>query len=279
MASPARRASQRVTLLMLVLASITVLTLDYHGEVSHGITHVRNAVRDVLAPVQRGIAAALHPVGDAFAGSFHYGALESQNRRLEQQLGRLQAAQAEQSFAARQAASVLALAHLPFVANISTTPAEVISAPTSNFQYLLEIDRGTGSGVGPRMPVVSGRGLVGTVAGASGSTATVRLVTDKSSSIGVTFGSGRRAGDAIANGQGYGEPLSIEEFSGPLPSVGATLFSSGTDGGAYPAGIPIARVTSVTTAPGGLTTTVAARPLVNLDAIQYVTVLEWLPQP
>ncbi|MDA8290841.1 MAG: rod shape-determining protein MreC [Actinomycetota bacterium] len=268
-----------MTLLMLVLASITVLTLDYHGEVSHGITHVRNGVRDVLAPIQRGIAAALHPIGDAFAGAFHYGALQSENRRLEQQLGSLQAAQAERAFAARQAQSVLALAGLPFVANISTTPAEVISAPTSNFQYLLEIDKGTGSGVGPRMPVVSGRGLVGTVTGASGSTATVRLVTDKSSSIGVTFGTGRRSGSAIAGGQGYGEPLLVQQFSGPLPSVGETVFSSGTDGGAYPAGIPIARVTSVKVAAGGLTTTVAAEPLVDLGTIQYVSVLEWLPQP
>lgn len=264
---------------MLVLASITVLTLDYHGEVSHGITHIRNGVRDALSPVQRGISAALHPVGDVFAGAFHYGAVQSENRRLEQQLGKLQAAQAEGAFASRQAGAVLALAHLPFVANITSTPAEVISAPTSNFQYLLEIDRGTGAGVGPRMPVVSGRGLIGTVAVSSASTATVRLVTDKSSSIGVTFGTAARAGNAIADGQGFAEPLSIQEISGPLPVLGETVFTSGTDGGAYPAGIPIARVTSVKTSAGGLTTTVNARPLVNLDTIQYVSVLEWLPQP
>lgn len=264
---------------MLVLASITVITLDYHGEVSRGITHVRNTVRDALAPAQRGIAAALHPLGDVFAGAFHYGALETQNQRLQQQVGRLQAAAAESAFATRQASSVLSLAGLPFVANIVTTPAEVISAPTSNFEYSLTIDRGTTSGVGPRMPVVSGRGLVGTVLDAGSSTALVRLITDKASSVGVTFGAGGQAASAIADGQGVGEPLAIESISGPTPTKGETVFTSSTDAGAYPAGIPIATVTSVHTSIGGLTTSVTARPLVDLDVVQYVGVLEWLPQP
>jgi len=264
---------------MLVLASITVLTLDYHGEVSRGIGHIRNGVRDALSPVQRGIAAALHPVGDVFAGAFHYGALQSENERLQQQIGRLRAGSAEQAFAARQADAVLALAHLPFVANIASAPAEVISAPTSNFQYTVELDRGTGAGVGPRMPVVSGAGLIGTVVEASSSTAMVRLVTDKASSIGVTFGTGRRSGSAIADGQGFGEPISIAEIAGPLPVTGQTVYTSGTDGGAYPAGLPVARVLSVSTSAGGLTATVTARPLVDLDTIRYVSVLEWLPQP
>ena len=46
---------------MLVLASLTVLSLDYHGEASRGITHVRNGVADALdraaqhAPVGFGV--------------------------------------------------------------------------------------------------------------------------------------------------------------------------------------------------------------------------------
>jgi rod shape-determining protein MreC len=278
-ASATRRTSQRVSLLMLVLASITILTLDYHGEVSRGITRVRNGVRDALAPAQRGIAAALHPVGDVFAGAFHYGALQTENQRLQSQLGATQAKLAENDFAARQAAQVLAIAHLSFVQNIKTTPAEVISAPTSNFQYTMEIASGTGAGVGPRMPVVAARGLVGTVLDAGGQTSTVRLITDKSSSIGVTFGTSVGGGSAIADGQGLGEPLSIDELAGSAPQVGETVFTSGTDGGAYPAGLPVARVTSVHVSAGGLSVNVAAKPLVDLEALQYVSVCEWLPQP
>jgi rod shape-determining protein MreC len=264
---------------MLVLASVTVLTLDYHGEVSRGITRVRNSVRDVVAPVQRSIADVLHPVGDVVAGAVHYGALETQNTRLRDQVGRLQAELDEGAFASRQAASVLALAKLPFVGGLSTTPAEVVSAASSNFASTVTIDRGSAAGIGPRMPVVSGRGLVGTVVDAGSSTALVRLVVDRSSSVGVTFGAGAGGGSGIADGQGVGQALAIESLSGPAPSVGETVYTSGTDAGAYPAGLPVATVTSVHTSTGGLTTSVTARPLVDLDTLQYVGVLEWLPQP
>jgi rod shape-determining protein MreC len=277
-AAATRRTNQQLTLLMLVLASITVLTLDYHGEANRGITHLRNGVRDALAPVQRGIAAALHPVGDVFAGAFHYGALESENQRLQDQLGAVQSQQAEGDFAERQAAALLTLSHLSFVQEIPTTPAEVLSAPTSNFEYTVEINRGTSSGVGPRMPVVGAKGLAGTVVESGRDTATVQLVTDKSSSIGVTFGTGAKLGSAIANGQGLGEPMVIDELAGAAPHVGDVVFTSGTDGGAYPAGIPVATVTSVHVSSGGLAVSVVALPLVSVGTLQYVSVCEWLPQ-
>lgn len=279
MASTTRRASQRVTLLMLVLASVTILTLDYHGEVSRGISRVRRGVLDALAPVQRGIAAGLHPLGDVVAGAFHYGALATQNARLRSELGTVQAKLAENRFAVSRAESVLSLEGISFVQNIVTTPAQVISSPTSNFAYTMEIDRGTAAGVAPRMPVVSGRGLAGTVVDAGSSTAEVRLVTDQQSSIGVTFGTGTRASSAIAVGQGVGEPLVVDQIAGRAPRDGETIYTSGTDGGAYPAGLPVAVVASVRTGSNGLTTAATATPLVDLAALEYVAVLEWLPQP
>jgi rod shape-determining protein MreC len=278
-ASATRRTNQRLTLLMLVLASITVLTLDYHGEVSRGITHVRNGIRDALSPLQRGVASALHPLGDVVDGAFHYGALQSENETLQNELGELQQRENATDFAARQANDVLALARVPFVASLALTPAEVISAPTSNFEYTLEIDRGTGSGVGPRMPVVAPRGLAGTVVSAGASTAVVRLITDKASHVAVTFGTGSAAGSGIANGEGFGEPISIGEVAGASPKAGEIAYTSGTDGGAYPSGIPVAVVASVKVAAGGLIESVNAKPLVDLRSLGFVDVCEWLPQP
>jgi rod shape-determining protein MreC len=264
---------------MLVLAAITVLTLDYHGEVRSGLDRVRNDVRDALAPVQRGVAAALHPVGDVVDGAFHYGALQSENERLQSELAADQLRVEESEFTGREADEVLSLEHLPFAASLTLTPAEVISAPTSNFEYTLELNRGTDAGVGPRMPVVAPRGLAGTVVAAGTSTALVRLVTDKSSSIAVTFGSGTHTGNAIANGEGFGEPLTVGELAGSAPQVGEIAYTSGTDGGAYPSGLPVAVIQSIKVAAGGLAVSVTARPIVNLRSLQFVSVAEWLPQP
>lgn len=259
---------------MLVLASITILTLDYHGEVSHAITHVRNAARDALSPLQRGLSAALHPVGDVFAGAIHYGTLESQNQQLRTELGTLRRELATNGFASTQADRVLALSHLPYVAGIPLITAEVIANSTSNFQETVELDRGTSSGVGPGMPVVSVAGLVGTVSTASSTTATVKLVTDSNQATPVRIGAN---GLYRALGQGRGRALSLSYVGGPTAvTKGELVYTSGFGGGAMPAGIPVGIVSSVRVSPSGISTGVSVTPLVNLGEIQYTDVLEWL---
>ena len=269
-----RRTSQRLTLVILVLASITVLTLDYHGEASRAITHVRNAARDVLAPLQRGIAAALHPVGDVFSGTIHYGSLETQNQQLREELGRIRLKLAADAFASAQAGRVLSLAHLPYVAGIPMIASEVIGNSTSNFQSTVELDGGTSSGIGPGMPVVANAGLVGTVVSASSSTATVLLVSDPTSSIPVSIGG---TGLYRAVGAGWGRALTLGYVAGSTAvHRGELVYTSGLGGGALPAGIPLGVVRSVRVSSEGLSTAVKVTPLVNLDDVQFVDVLEWL---
>jgi rod shape-determining protein MreC len=269
-----RRTSQRLTLVILVLASITVLTLDYHGEASRAITHVRNAVRDVISPIQRGIAAALHPVGDVFSGTIHYGSLETQNQQLREELGRIRLKLAADAFASAQAGRVLSLAHLPYVAGIPMIASEVIGNSTSNFQSTVELDGGTSSGIGPGMPVVANAGLVGTVVSASSSTATVLLVSDPTSSIPVSIGG---TGLYRAVGAGWGRALTLGYVAGSTAvHRGELVYTSGLGGGALPAGIPLGVVRSVRVSSEGLSTAVKVTPLVNLDDVQFVDVLEWL---
>ncbi|MGD0743175.1 MAG: rod shape-determining protein MreC [Acidimicrobiales bacterium] len=269
-----RRTSQRLTLVMLVLASITVLTLDYHGQASHAITHVRNAVRDVISPIQRGVAAVLHPVGDLFSGTINYGSLETQNQQLRQELGRIRLKLAADAYASAEAQRVLSLAHLPYVAGIPLIPGEVIGNATSSLQATVELDEGTSSGVGPGMPVVANAGLVGSVLSASSSTASVLLLTDPTSSVPVNIGG---SGLYRAVGGGWGKPLTLDYVAGTT-SVhrGELVYTSGLGGGAIPAGIPVGIVRSVRVSPEGLSAAVTAAPIVNFDNLQFVDVLEWL---
>ncbi len=269
-----RRTSQRLTLVMLVLASITVLTLDYHGQASHAITHVRNAFRDVISPIQRGVAVALHPVGDVFSGTIHYGSLETQNQQLREELGQIRRKLATDAYASAEAERVLALTHLTFVAGIPLITSEVIGNSTSNFQSTVELDSGTSSGVGPGMPVVSGAGLIGSVVSASSSTATVLMVADPGSSVPVSIGV---TGLYRAVGAGYGRPLTLNYIAGTtVVHRGELVYTSGLGGGAVPAGIPVGIVRSLRVSPEGLPTTVTVTPLVNLNDVQFVDVLEWL---
>jgi cell shape-determining protein MreC len=54
------------------------------------------------------------------------------------------------------------------------------------------------------------------------------------------------------------------------------VYTSGLGGGTYPAGIPIGAVSAVRSSAGGFSQDVLVRPFVNLDDLQYVSVLEWL---
>lgn len=277
MATTRRNTSQRLTLVILLLASITVITLDYRGSASRDIGSLRSAARDVISPIQRGISAALRPVGNFFAGAVNYGSAAAENSRLQNEIGTLRRQVLENAQAEHQLQQILSLQHLPFVQNIPTADAEVISGSTSNFQLTIEIDRGTSNGVAVGMPVVSGAGLVGDVIAAGSSTSVVQLMTDPRSDVGVSFGPSSSV--AVAQGQGAGAPLSLLNVTASMtPKVGERVYTSGITGANnYPGGIPVGYITSVSPPNGSLTRTVLVKPYASFSDIQYVSVMQWLP--
>ncbi len=276
MAASRRQSSQRLTLLILVLASITAITLDYRGPASSAIGSIRNGARDAVAPLQRGLSALFRPLGDFFAGAVNYGNVVADNQQLRNELGQARRQALENATAEQQLSELLAVEHLPFLQNSKAVVANVISNSSSNFALTMVIDRGTAEGVGTGMPVVSGAGLVGTIVSAGSSTAVVRLITDPSSQIGVRLPNGTIA---VADGQGRGSPLSLADItaSAPRPKKGQLVVTSGLQGAAFPAGIPVGTVSAVRTSGGALTREVSMTPVANLSNIEYVDVIQWLP--
>lgn len=275
MAVSRRNTSQRLTLVILLLASITVITVAYKGEARRATGSVRNGAADVVSPLQRAVASVLHPVGNFFAGMADYGGALGENQRLQLEVGQLRRQLIESEQAQVQLDQLRAEQHIPFADGIPEVLAQVISAPSSNFDVTIEIDRGTSDGVGVGMPVVSGVGLVGSIISAGHSTAVVQLLTDPRSEVGVRFGSGNVA---LAQGQGETDPLQLQDVSETAFTYrGAPVVTSGLDVAAYPSGIPVGTVSSVRHPGGSLTSDVLVAPLVTLSALQYVAVLQWLP--
>ncbi len=56
------------------------------------------------------------------------------------------------------------------------------------------------------------------------------------------------------------------------------LFTSGGQGGLYPAGIPVGIVRSATHQPGVLQQNVTLDPVVDPSSLEFVEVLEWAPR-
>lgn len=266
---------------MLILASITILTLNYHGEANRAVGHFRNGVADALSPFQRGLAATMHPFGDAASAIFHYGELQSDNARLRSQVGQLSMQLAESKYAGNLERQVSLLSALPFAGNIPMLPAEVIAQASSNLELTIELDKGTSSGVGVGMPIVADSGLIGSVLSASANTSTVLLIADTRSSLEVQ---NQQSGHLFQlQGAGAHHSLALTPYGSSSGSIakGATLVTEGqTDGSpasAYPAGVPVGDVEKVTTSTSGIFATGDVTPFVDMTGLQYVSVLLWLP--
>lgn len=266
---------------MLVLASITVLTLNYHGEASRVVTHVRNAVADALSPFQRVLAATMHPFGDAASAIFHYGELQHANARLRTQVGTLSMELAASQYAANLVREVQLLSNLPFAGNITSVPAELIAQASSNLELTVELNRGTSSGVGVGMPVVANSGLIGNVIAASSATSTVLLLNDTRSTLEVQDGQTSRLFQLQGGGAHHYLQLTPYGSSSGTIATGANLVTAGQTNGSpaspFPAGIPVGDVEAVHTSTSGIFATGEVTPFVDTTTLQYAAVLLWLP--
>jgi rod shape-determining protein MreC len=203
--------------------------------------------------------------------------VRQQNQKLQAEIGQLRQRQLAEQDQAQALQQLSALLNLPFVGNLQTVPAEVTDYGTSNFAATIDIGVGRNQGVQLGMPVVAAGGLVGQVVQANHDTATVRLITDGQSAVGVRYGSSP-ASLAVLDGQGAGKPLTADLVPANTPFAhGAVFTTSGLQGAIYPSGIPVAQVV---TDKNGLTTSqesVTLEPVADLAHLRYVAVLLWGP--
>lgn len=284
-----RRSSRtRNILAVLVLAALTLITIDARSN-GHGVlNHIRGGVSDAFSPLQRATHAALAPVGNFLTGAVDYGSLRKENEQLRQQLAALQN-QGIQAAAAQQAAQqILRQANLPFAGTIPGVTAQIIDNGSSNFDNSVTINKGTSSGIAAGQPVVAAGGLVGSIVRASSHTATIRLLIDPSFVVGIALPGGNIGS---AQGQGSTQPLHgsvIAQTNGPVGAstqvappkvtVGQTVVTSGLKYENFPPGIPAGKITKVVTPPGEQEPEVSITPLVNLHNLGYVQVLLWSSQ-
>jgi rod shape-determining protein MreC len=268
----------RYVLALLVLAAITLVTIDEKAN-GGGISHrVRSVAQEVFAPLQRETHSLLQPVGDFFSGALHYGDLKRENALLRQEL----AQQTEAVLAAQNAETqnelLLQNDHLDYAGSVPRVACQVTdqSAP-SNYEQTIELNCGTHDGVTVGMPVVSGAGLVGQINFVSGDTSTVLLLTDPSFSVGVRLDT---AGDpGVATGGGQGRPMTVNPLDTAVKlEKGAVLETSGLANETFPPGIPVARVVATIRQAGSLQPQFDVQPIVDGYTLQFVDVLQWSRQ-
>lgn len=273
---PKRSRRTLTTLLILVLLSVTIITLDETGRAHFLTSGAKTVANDVYSPLRSGVNGVLNPIGRFFAGAIDYGSLQQENQKLQNQIAALEHQEAAAASANRQYLALqrlLATNRLPSLQSLPMVLAEVTAQNVSNFAATVTIDKGRDDGVVSGDPVVGPGGLVGEVVTAQHSTAIVRLLTDGKSKVGVSFG---RQQEATLEGVGANRALQIQYVPSTAPvTTGELIETSGLQGAAFPPGIPVARVTSVHSIVGAADKQIAASPLVDLNTLSYLEVIQW----
>jgi rod shape-determining protein MreC len=269
--SPSR---SRLTLLLLVLLSITLLTLDGRGFGPFGA--LRSGVASVLSPVGNAVAAVFRPVGDAWANLTDGDGLRQENERLQARVEELESSTADAESARRELSQLAADLDLEVVALVDSVVGRVVSGGVSNFDDTIAIDRGSDDGVKVGMPVVGGGGLVGRVIEVSASRSTIQLVTDPSSRVGVRVAGGPGLG--VLQGQGSENRALATSFDRSISlAEGDLLVTGGAERSVFPPDIAVGRVLSVDEDPVGLQKEAEVELAAPFSDLRYVTVLLWEP--
>lgn len=269
-----RSNRRRTVLILLILTSLTLITLDARGGESGVGSTIRDAARDAFAPVQDGVGKILGPVQDWWDGVTRSGDIKAENRRLRRELQSERGTAARARAAFRENRQLRALTQLPYVGDLTAIDAQIILGSPGNFEATVGLNKGSDAGIAANMPVVSGRGLLGRVSRASKARSTVLLLTDRES--GVSLRDLRSGAVGVLNGR----PEGAEQFldfvdSGQDVKAGDELVTAGDTNGPFPPDIPVGRIVSVRQRPGDLLSRITVKLYADANRTEFVRVLQW----
>jgi len=270
-----RTGRSRFTLLLLVLTSVTVLTLDFRG--AGAVDDLRGAASTVFSPLADGASTVAAPFTDAWNGAFGYDELEQENERLRERIAEMEGNEAAAVDAIRQLDELAALEGITRFTALPSVLTRVVGGSLTNFEHNIQLDRGSDDGIGIGMPVVTGAGLVGRVIAVTGSRSTVQLITDPGFEIGIRLARSGEVG--IAHGTGEGDPLVVDSGI-PVNIEGQirereVITTSGVSRSIFPPDIPVGRVTRIQAAGDQLSLVLTVDPLADLRDLSMVRVLVW----
>ncbi len=263
-ASPIKGIAQRFAYLGLVLAAFGLMMLGKADVVV--VEQFRAHVTDAVAPILDAVSRPVATVNNVIAQGKELAALRQENARLRAERERLLQWQAvgrkleAENFALRELLEFIPRNPRAFIS------ARVIADSGGTFAHSLVLNAGSREGVQRGEAVVSGDGLVGRIVGERSRSSRILLLTDLNSRIPVITEQGRTR--AILAGNNTSRPVLNHLPAGVSIPPGERIVTSG-HGGAFPPGIPVGVVVSVSD--GGI----AVQPFVAADRLEYVRVVDY----
>ena len=271
---------RRAVLAVLVGLSIIMLT-GYFGESTGGPLHrFQGGVQTLLSPIEAGASRAFSPIrnlagwfGDVFDAKGENKDLKKQLADTRSQLVATQAAARDDTQLRKQ----LALDDQLNIGSSDRLQARIIWKSPTAWYSTVQINKGRGEGVRRNQPVITGDGLVGKITSVNGGTATVTLITDSSSNVSAQIEPDGANGIVRAS---LGDPndmrLDFIQKGHPVKvgqNVATSGFGSGKLASIFPRGIPIGRVSKVSSNELELYRQVHIKPFADFRRMDYVQVI------
>jgi rod shape-determining protein MreC len=256
------------------LLAVTLVLMALSSNPS--VRDVQRRIGSLFAPVQGaldGIAGTVASLGGAVADVDR---LRSDNTALLAANDRLAADNARLEEARRENQELSAVLRLRDAFGYRTVAAQVVAVESPALRRVVTIGRGSDDGIAMGDVVVGdGGALVGRVIDAGPASATVQLISDKSSTVIGRLPSA--ATGAVVGGLGRVVGMNTIDATEEV-SVGDQVVTAGISlpGGirsAYPKGLPIGRVVDVRRDPNAVLQTAWLLPAAPLDRLEYVLVI------
>lgn len=261
----------RRTLAALATLVLVVVLMTLTARERQRITALEAWLLDALAPVTRSAHQLVAGVDSVRRQIADLGRLREENERLRQELAAYRSQEVLMERVYQSHTRLRALLGLKERVPDPVTAATVIGRDPDRWLEEAVLDVGTADGVQVDMVVLEPRGVVGRVTRTTRLTATVLLLTDPQSGVGVAVA---RSGDA---GVAVGDParpglLEVRFFNRDADvQVGDRVVTSGY-GGIFPPHLEVGQVVEVRHDETGLVLEAVVQPAVDFDRLQEVLV-------
>lgn len=271
MARPSGSNRGRLLLVMLIVSSLLLITLDLRGV--GVVSGIRSGVGTALTPVEKVGNWVVSPFKNFFSDLIHLGRTGSTIKNLKAENAKLRAEIVQQQNSKGQAKQLQAALDLAGRANWKTISAKVMAqGSTISFTHTVTIDQGSRAGIKPNLTVINGSGLVGVVKSVYPNSSVVLLASDPSFKIGVRVARNQSIG--ILSGQGSNSGiLELLDNTEKLKKNDILISRGSNNNSPFVAGVPVGIVKKSSDSTSSVSQVADVTFYANLNALGVVSVI------
>ncbi len=256
-----------IALVVILLPIIFYILIATIGRQNFSLPH-RLAI-EILGPVQNAFSKTLGLGSNVWHHYFSLVGVAKENEQLRQEIQQYKKITSSFREAAAINSRLQKLLNLERSIKDPNISAQIIGRDPSLWFKTVTINKGSSSGIGQGMPVITAEGVMGQVINVSPHYAKILAATDPNSAIDTIIQGNRIQGIIKGDGHGYQLRYILKNIT---VNRGDRVITSGM-GGIFPKGLAIGQVDEVIKSRRGMFQKINVKPAVDFQRLEYVTII------